>query len=54
MNISDELNTFIASISLQRQQKTFEIGGANDLCACISTHTLGESGGMLPQEKFAN
>ena len=29
-------------------------GGANDLCACISTHMLGWSRGMLPQENFAN
>ena len=26
-------------------------GGGDGLCACVSTHMLGESGGMLPQEK---
>ena len=32
---------------LQRRWKTFEIGGANDLCACLRTHMVGGSGGML-------
>ena len=29
-------------------------GGVNDSCASVSTHMLGWSGGMLPQETFAN
>ena len=32
------------------RQKTMRLGGANDLCACISMHMLEECGGMLPQE----
>ena len=28
--------------------------GANDFCACVSTHMLRGSGGMLPLENFAN
>ena len=29
-------------------------GGGEVLYACVSTHMLGGSGGMLPQENFAN
>ena len=36
----------------QRQRKILEIGGGNSVGACVSRHTLGGSGGMLPQEKF--
>ena len=53
-----QLITLMSTVT-QRQQQTFELGreggeGANDLCACVSTHMLGESGGMLPQENLAN
>ena len=40
------------SIRYQLRRKTFETGGGTDSCACISTHMLGGSGGMFPQEKF--
>ena len=34
----------------QRRWKTFEIGGANDSCACISTHMLGGVGVCSPRK----
>ena len=40
------------SIRYQLRRKTFETGGGTDSFACISTHMLGGSGGMFPQEKF--
>ena len=32
----------------QRRQKTFDIGGANNLCVCLRTHMLG----YTPPGKF--
>ena len=62
-----QLLELLELLELQRQRKVLEIGGALSidntvwpyyLCtdggACISTHTLGGSGGMLPQKNFLN
>ena len=37
---------------MQWWRKTFEIGEANNSCACVSTHMVGGSGGMLLQENL--
>ena len=39
-------------ILAQRQWKVLEIGGGTDDGACVRMHTIGGSGGMLPQIKI--
>ena len=41
-----------ASGKRQRQRKVLTIGGGTDDGACVSTHTLGGSWGMLPRNIF--
>ena len=42
----------VFSTTIHRWWKVLTIGGGTDDDACVSTHALGGSGGMLPQEKF--